>query len=124
MCESEDADSDEWSVERLKHELNRLLSVAGIQLLDLVREWDQSGDGQISRKEMLMHMKRIVNNEAIWYSKVRPAVKEAFDEINTDEPYGRNATISLVEFCKWLDPPVETRRRSALDAAGARGLPD
>jgi hypothetical protein len=48
---------------------------------------------------------------------IRPTVKAAFDVINTDEPDHENASISLIEFTRWLGPLED-----AASAGGSKSL--
>ena len=103
-------DQEQWDVDRLRWELTNIMQTNGVEPADLLKTWDKSGDGQISRKEMLMEMKALVNDYEVWYSTIRRSVKESFDVMNTDEADTKEATISILEFAKWLNVKIAPAR--------------
>ena len=66
-----DASEEPWEAPQLCAKLKRLLEGAGLGLEDVLDAWDEDGDGQLPRRIYLMHFKRLVPEERLWYSKVR-----------------------------------------------------
>lgn len=103
-----------WDEDRLREELRGALEEAGARPSDLLETWDVNGDGTIRKKEWLQNWKKLmgIKNE-LWYDKVRGAVEDVFELINTgddeEERFEKNNTLSIREIDVWLNP----RKRSA-----------
>jgi Ca2+-binding EF-hand superfamily protein len=93
-------DTEAWDVERLRSELNRALSEAGVKLMDLLDTWDADGSGELRKREWLVNFKHLAAAlpELVWYRRVRDAVCDAFLCIDRD---GEGA-VSIGEFDRWL----------------------
>ena len=53
----------------------------------------------LSKKEFLMNMKALINDEKQWDYVVKDAVVDAFDTIDTAD----DGSIGIVELCRWLE---------------------
>ena len=76
------ADAIPWGEARLHRELKAELEAGGLLATDLVRAW-AGGDNALSKKEFLMNMKALINDEKMWDYVVKDAVVDAFDTIDT-----------------------------------------
>lgn len=90
------------TAEVLQTELQTMLVRLDVTPLDLVRAWDKNGDGQLSFKEFLVMIKRLVHPEGIneldlWDLDLRSLVQTIFDQIA-----GADKTIDLIEVQRWL----------------------
>lgn len=91
-------DEEAWDETRLHAELKNLLQTQGLMSTDLVRAW--SGDDNIiSKREFLQGMKKLIDNEKLWYTELRGAVTDAFETIDSAD----DGTVSIAELCAWLD---------------------
>jgi Ca2+-binding EF-hand superfamily protein len=91
---------DVWDADRLRHELSAVLEEAGVKPIDLLSGWDEDSSGHLRKKEWLVHLKRMCadNPPEVWYSQLRNAVTDAFDEIDG----GGEGTLSVSEIERWL----------------------
>jgi len=85
-------DADEmWDAERLRRELCSQLMAIDLTVDDLVEAWDREdddGDGIITRREFLGHVKRLVAaGEMLWYAKVRGAASDVFDRYDANSDH-------------------------------------
>ena len=76
----------EWTVEGLQRELASMLIRMSLAPLDLIRTYDKSKDGNFSKKEFLVMMKKIVRPtdeeaDGLWYREIRPVIKDLFRNI-------------------------------------------
>ena len=88
------ADDDPWSAARLRRELCSRLVHLDLTIDDVLEAWDRQqsgvrgGDGCLTRREFLGHLKRLVTTgEYDWYTKVRGAACEIFDEFDADHQH-------------------------------------
>lgn len=113
------ADEAAWDTNRLREEVHRLLDQADLQLTHLFDAWDDDGNGQLRKKEWLVHFKKLTRGtiqEELWYSKVRNSVTNAFMEIDKD---GRGA-LDLQEMALWLHPTEPSPQFEGPPGAPAR----
>ena len=107
------ADEPPWNAVRLLAELREMLSSAPIRppltAEDLVKSWDKGtrsgqdkdGDGQVSSREYMIALKRLVDGkEDLWYSMLRAGAIEAFYQID----HSSDGSLSKAELCRWIDP--------------------
>ena len=71
---------------------------AGLSPIELMRSWDSSQDGILSKREFLHMMKIIVDDEVVWYNCVRETVLSTFKQITKDG----DRYIDIVELQGWL----------------------
>lgn len=136
------ADDEPWDVPRLQSELRALLNGSGLLVIDLMESWDTSGDDELSRREMLMHFKKLIGNERLWYSKVCRAVsntsylpayllacvlpqwyskvRQAVSDTFTKFDRKCDGTLSISELRRWLTPP-ERRNKPAKPTSPTSG---
>lgn len=104
-------DEEGWSNERLRLEVNAILEKNGTRAAEIIQVWDASGDNKISRKEFLVNMRNLVNDDDSWYRTIRAAVTQAFNTIDS----GRDGVLSLDEITCWLEglppPPSPTQQK-------------
>ena len=93
---------NDWDEVRLHNELKELFDARGLHATDVVRAW-AGDDNVMSRSEFCSNLKKLVDDEALWYSQVRGAAFEAFDTIDSAD----DGSISVVELCQWLDGTVD-----------------
>jgi len=92
-----------WSVHRLRDEVRAMIEEADVRANDLLDAWDVDGDHRLRKREWLMHFKKLVDDEDVWYSTVRCAVDEAFEHLDAMDPdKARPKQISIAELGKWL----------------------
>ena len=91
-------EDEPWDEARLHRELKAELEAGGLLATDLVRAW-AGGDNALSKKEFLMNMKALINDEKLWDYVVKDAVVDAFDTIDTAD----DGSIGIVELCRWLE---------------------
>ena len=98
-------ENHEWDELRLRKEILTILNKEGMDVGELVKSWDPSGDGTLSRRELLMNMKKYVDEE-LWYASVRTAVMQAYALIDTAD----DGSVSIDELMQWLHlgPDVAT----------------
>ena len=102
---------DAWDEARVRRQLVSILRKDGERELESVfHDWDASGNGTISRLELMRKVRRHVPKEREWYSGVRAAVAEAFHRVDVSG----EGSISLEKLCNWL----EVDDLSPLDAFG------
>lgn len=96
-------DDDEWTAERLRYEMLQMLEEAALRVEHLFKAWDSDNGHALSKKEYLVHFRRLVGREKehLWYTKVRQAVTETFKIFDREE----NGHIDIDEMRKWLEPP-------------------
>jgi len=82
----------------LQLELQKVLIRAELCPLDLLRGYDSDGGGTFTRKEFVVMMKRIVNDDDLWDEVLRDVVKSAFQTIS-----GGDKSIDIVEFERFLN---------------------
>ena len=77
-------DEEPWDAERLKIEFCSKLASIDLTIEDVLEACDDMNelDAALSRREFLGHFKRLVDNEMLWYSKVRVAAAEVFDRFD------------------------------------------
>lgn len=106
-----------WDAPRLRTEVLSALADLGepaCKPTDLVDWLDPTGAGRIKRREMLQRLKRLVANEPMWHRKVRGAVEELFECLETDHVRGAgsvNAVVESDQLLGWL--LEESPRRGA-----------
>ena len=76
----------------MAQQLRDILSKNGVRVVDLFREWDEDGDGTISKKEFRKAIPLIVLDVP------KAAVDQLFDEWDPDQ----SGMISLAELIKKL----------------------
>ena len=88
-----------WEPARLQAELQKALSELQCTTVDLLESWDGDKSGCLSKKEWLVQWKRLMGlPEGLWYSHVREAVVDAFDEIDI----GAEGALEVNEVDSWL----------------------
>ena len=103
---SMDDGDEEWDASRLQAEIHNLLYDNGLLSIDLVRAWDRgsksdvSGDSQVTKHEYAVSLKKMVDDEDLWYSHCRKAAIKAFSIMDASG----DGAVSLSELCKWIDP--------------------
>ena len=106
--ESISAVEDAWDAPRLRSELRAALEELGeprCKPIDLVDWLDPQGTGRIQRRDILKRFKLFVNNESIWYQKVRGSVEDLFEQLDPDHVAGRgkqNRGLDSDELLDWL----------------------
>lgn len=110
----------EWTPASLRREIVDMLKRLDLAPLDLVRAWDRSSRGRsdgFSRREFLTMMKRIVrpSNEStnlLWYDTIRPLIELLFSQVS-----GKDETVDVIEFVRWLNEEYRNQLVSAREAA-------
>ena len=98
-----------WDAETLRILLKQLIERGRCGAQDLMKAWDTSGDKNLSVKEFLAKIYEVLDNQALWDSKVRDVALSAFAQADSGQ---RNAlggslvrdAIDLVELQLWLVP--------------------
>ena len=98
------ADEAPWCTTRLREEMQACLREAGLDPSHWLAVIDKDGNGLLRKHEWLMHFKKLVvsegGSETLWYTFVRQAVSDAFDEID----FNNSGRLSLGEVRLWLEP--------------------
>ena len=66
-----------WTAERLRLSIQAALMDAHLTPLDLLREWDKGADHTLSKREVLVMMKSLVNSREIWEAQIREVHRHA-----------------------------------------------
>jgi len=123
------AEEPPWDTSRLRKELQKLLDDAGLQIADLFDAWDDDCNGDLRKKEWLVHFKKLTLrggiSEELWYSKIRNAVNDAYAEIEKGRAMRRkvpgialviDGLVELGDLDMWLQglagKPSKKRRAS------------
>jgi Ca2+-binding EF-hand superfamily protein len=123
------AEEPPWDTSRLRKELQKLLDDAGLQIADLFDAWDDDCNGDLRKKEWLVHFKKLTLrggiSEELWYSKIRNAVNDAYAEIEKGRAMRRkvpgialviDGIVELGDLDMWLQglagKPSKKRRAS------------
>ena len=123
------AEEPPWDTSRLRKELQKLLDNAGLQIADLFDAWDDDCNGDLRKKEWLVHFKKLTLrggiSEELWYSKIRNAVNDAYAEIEKGRAMRRkvpgialvlDGLVELGDLDMWLQglagKPSKKRRAS------------
>ena len=76
-----------WTIERLRHAVQQTLICNDLSPLDLLRSWDHGADStgaerraerSLSKREFLLHMKRMVNDTVLWELSLRQLTTTTF----------------------------------------------
>lgn len=113
---ADDDDDEQWDAQRLRKELSKVFRRGGVSAADAIREWDQSGDARVGKREFLRNLKAMLNDDALWYSKVRGAATEAFLLIDS----GGDGELSIDELCKWLQGSPASESSAPRSARSSR----
>jgi len=65
-------ESVQWTRSLLRDEVQRALSRARLNGLDLVMAYDSSADGTLQRKEYLVMMKAMLGDDEVWAEQFKP----------------------------------------------------
>lgn len=88
----------DWDLPSLRRALQLMLINAQLSPLDVLRAYDQDESGSFSKKEFLVMLKRIVQEEEMWDDQLRDVCHSAYREIS-----GNDSRIDVVEFEVWLN---------------------
>ena len=105
-----DIDIDESSDKSVAQQLRDILSKNAVRVVDLFREWDEDGNGSVSKKEFRKAM------PLLGFDAPRAVVDEVFDSFDPDG----GGAISIDELNKALRRGGEVKLAADLQA-GARG---
>ena len=116
-----------WDVETLRILIKDMLQHCRSGPRDLIQVWDSSGDGELSLREFLSHIQRLVDNERLWKDEVEEVARHAFvdaDRAKRNEAHGNliQGNIDVTELQRWLAAP-STHRVLLKDAARPQVLP-
>ena len=103
-------DLDESSDKSVAQQLRDILSKNGVRVVDLFREWDEDGDGTVSKKEFRKAM------PLLGFDAPRATVDQVFDSFDPDG----GGAISIDELNKALRRGGEVKLSADLQA-GAKG---
>jgi len=117
-----------WSVRRLRSALQAALHEGQLAADDMLSVWDESfadgqRDGRITRREWLMHFKRLMPRgtpDHLWYKSVRPAVVEAFAALDLHT----ERALPLTRVRRWLEAAEEPPATNAVADYTADGAAD
>ena len=113
-----------WSIDTLRLLIQQMLERANQSTLALVKAWDKSGDGELSRKELREEIGAFfvgVEPVSMWREEVEPIVNQAFDEM--DNSINRSGIASglaagkldIVELQQWLNGGTQRKIRLKKD---------
>ena len=114
------ASDDEWDEPRLKKELVAMIKENEMTVTELVMAWDQSGDNQIAKKELLSIMKKLVADENLWYTVVRSSVIAAFAKMDR----GGDGFVNLEDLGEWISSTDKPSIHGGTKAARIFGVTD
>eukprot|EP00966_Prymnesium_polylepis_P164042 3793046-Prymnesium_polylepis.1 len=107
--------------QEIKQELQQLMERDNIQVVDLFDKWDKDKNRALRKREFLIAMKLLFNDEDHWREHARAAV----DEVWVAFSLTADSEVSAKEFDNWLSEGSaadrEADRRAAARKRGARG---
>ena len=86
----------QWDATVLLRELNRMLEHNGCSSYDLLSAHDSSSDGSLEKKEFIIMIKRVINDEEVW-PEAKQAAKALFEKAA-----GKDASLDVEEFERLL----------------------
>lgn len=100
--ELEDLD---WDTQTLRFLMQKMLEKNNLRSVDLIKAWDTSGNGQLSRFEIREKLSRFFPTTSLW-NLVDPVVRVAFAEIDEiRSPNDDPDQIDMFELQDWLNKP-------------------
>ena len=93
----------EWTPDELRHQLQSMLLRARVSPVELIEDWDADSNGYLSRREFLVHMRRVFQfgngeGQRIWDLEARNITTEIFESLA-----GGKRSIPLLQFERWID---------------------
>lgn len=90
-------ESIDWNFINLRTEIQKMLLRANATPLDLMLTYDNSEDGSLSKKEFIVMMKKIVNDEQLWAtSNVKETCADLYESIS-----GGDNSMDIEELERW-----------------------
>ena len=106
-----------WTWEVLRCEFQKMLMRAGASPLDILLSYDQSADGSLSRKEFLVMIKKVVNDEKLWdESHVKETATDLYESIS-----GGDNQMDIEELERWLSTGWLQLKRSLVGSSPVAG---
>ena len=79
--------------------MKKLLKSRGLRSTDLMRAWDNTADGRLTRPEFLRNMKVFVDDEDLWYGEMKDVARSTFARIDTSN----DGYVTILELQRWLE---------------------
>ena len=98
-----------WDTETLRLLIQRMLASYGADVSDLMKAWDRSGDGKLSRREFESELQNYFQKSEpwLWKFEVKPVVHQAFEECDLRVRHEgisglETGELDIVELAAWL----------------------
>ncbi len=104
-------DNIQWTVPTLRYLLQQMLKNCNLSVTDLIRAWDLSHDGTLSRGEFLQSVQAFFkkSDARVWSDEVREIAIQAFEEIDSKRECGTQGLIDIEEMSRWLQLPTDAK---------------
>ena len=110
-----------WNVDSLRFLLQQSLKRGNVNVTDLMKAWNSSQDGQLSRREFLLKMQAFFKEDdaQLWETDVKSIALDAFNEMDDGGDVQDRGSVDLQEMERWLRVPtgpkvIRLKRRKRL----------
>ena len=110
-----------WNVDSLRFLLQQSLKRGNVKVTDLMKAWDSSQDGQLSRREFLLKIQTFFKEDdaQLWETDVKSVALDAFNEMDDGGDVQDRGSVDLQEMERWLRVPtgpkvIRLKRRKRL----------